>query len=179
MSTEHLTFIYKNYRGEISRRRVHPSHVWFGSTPHHPEPQWFLQAVDLDKNLPRIFAFKDIVSMAPTIQDRVASWVEACFPPEVVHSKDERNFRFLEEALELVQANGCSWAEANEVITYVYDRPKGDVFQEIGGVMMTLAALCVIDGSDMLEAAEVELTRIQGKIEEIRAKQAGKPKPQK
>ncbi|MNN11716.1 hypothetical protein D3C81_1246860 [compost metagenome] len=59
---------------------------------------------------------------------------------------------------------------------YVYGRPVGDKHQEVGGVMVTLAALCLAQGLDMHTAGETELARIWTKVEQIRAKQAAKPK---
>ena len=44
------------------------------------------------------------------------------------------------------------------------------------GVMVTLAALCLADALDMHRAGEAELARIWTKVEQIRAKQASKPK---
>ncbi len=44
-----LRFRYRNWRGERADRFVVPIRVWFGRTPHHPEPQWFLAALDMDK----------------------------------------------------------------------------------------------------------------------------------
>ena len=86
----------------------------------------------------------------------------------------ERNQRFLEEAIELVQANGCTADEAHQLVEYVYGRPQGDINQEVGGVMVTLAALCNVAGTDMDAAAEAELARVWQNIERIRAKQAAK-----
>jgi len=100
----------------------------------------------------------------------------ACFGATIAADKVERNHRFLEEALELVQACGCSQADARQLVDYVYGRPQGDINQEVGGVMVTLAALCLANGLDMHEGGEKELARVWNKIEQIRAKQAAKPK---
>lgn len=54
-----LTFGYANHRGKYAVRTVEPLKVWFGSTEWHPEPQWFLQAIDIEKNAARDFALKD------------------------------------------------------------------------------------------------------------------------
>lgn len=110
------------------------------------------------------------------LQERVAPWMQACFGPEISADKIERNHRFLEEALELVQSTGCTKSEALQLVDYVYNRDIGDPPQEVGGVMITLAALCLAQGLDMHECGEVELARIWTKVEEIRAKQAAKPK---
>ncbi len=109
-------------------------------------------------------------------QDRVQPWMMACFGAEISADRQERNHRFLEEALELVQACGCTQSEAHQLVDYVYGRPQGDINQEVGGVMVTLAAHCLAHGVDMHKAGETELARVWTKVEAIRAKQAAKPK---
>lgn len=113
---------------------------------------------------------------AIAFQKRVAPWMEACFGPKISSDRIERNHRFLEEALELVQSTGCTASEAHQLVDYVYGTPVGETHQEIGGVMVTLAALCLAVGDDMHDAGETELARIWTKVEKIRAKQASKPK---
>ena len=111
-----------------------------------------------------------------TFQTDVQPWMLACFGPEISADVTERNHRFLEEALELVQAKGCTASEAHQLVDYVYGRAVGEPHQEVGGVMVTLAALCLAAGLDMHKAGEDELARIWTKVEKIRAKQAAKPK---
>jgi len=110
-------------------------------------------------------------------QARVQPWMMACFGAMIAGDREERNHRFLEEALELVQSTGCTAHEAHQLVDYVYGRATGEPHQEVGGVMVTLAALCLANHLDMHDAAETELTRIWTKVEAIRAKQAAKPKP--
>lgn len=109
-------------------------------------------------------------------QQRVNPWMLECFGAEISSDRIERNHRFFEEAAELVQANGMTRSEAHQLVDYTFDRPVGDLHQEVGGVMVTLAALCLASGADMHAAAETELARIWTKVEQIRAKQAAKPK---
>lgn len=111
-----------------------------------------------------------------TFQLRVKPWMLECFGAEIAADIEERNHRFLEEALELVQACGCTPSEAHQLVDYVFSRPVGERNQEVGGVMVTLAALCLAQSLDMHEAGDVELARIWTKVEQIRAKQAAKPK---
>lgn len=111
-----------------------------------------------------------------SFQFHVARWMQACFGREISMDKVERNHRFLEEALELVQAGGCSKEEALQLVDYVYSRPVGMHYQEIGGVMVTLAALCEAYNDDMKGCGITELLRCWDKTEQIRAKQAAKPK---
>lgn len=108
-------------------------------------------------------------------QSRVQPWMLQCFGEAIAADRQERNHRFLEEALELVQANQCTASEAHQLVDYVYSRSVGEPSQEVGGVMVTLAALCLASGLDMHAAAETELARIWTKVDQIRAKQAAKP----
>ena len=112
-----------------------------------------------------------------SFQNRVGEWMHACFGPAISCDKVERNFRFLEEALELVQALGCSRDEALALVDYVWSRPAGQPRQEVGGVMVTLAALCNAQDhrTRMDECGSDELERCYQKIEKIRAKHAAKP----
>jgi hypothetical protein len=109
-------------------------------------------------------------------QARVDPWLMACFGEAIARDQQERSHRFIEEALELVQACGCTASEAHQLVDYVFGRPAGEKAQEVGGVMVTLAALCLAHGVDMHAAGETELARIWTKVEAIRAKQAAKPK---
>ncbi|OWK34660.1 hypothetical protein FRUB_10631 [Fimbriiglobus ruber] len=109
-------------------------------------------------------------------QERVQPWMMACFGQAIADDRIERNHRFLEEALELVQACGCTREECLQLVDYVFGRAVGEPPQEAGGVMVTLAALCLANGLDMHDAGEIELSRVWGKIEQIRAKQAAKPR---
>jgi Lar family restriction alleviation protein len=117
-----------------------------------------------------------VSTVAPTFQDRVRPWLLACFGAEIANDKAERDHRFLEEALELVQACGCTQTDAHQLVDYVYNRPSGDVAQEAGGVMITLASLCLAQEVDMHASGETELDRNWERIEIIRAKRAAKPK---
>ena len=114
---------------------------------------------------------------APSVfQQRVQPWLMECFGPVISADKQERNHRFLEEALETVQAAGCTASEAHQLVDYVFGRPVGELGQEVGGAMTTLAALCLANGIDMHAEAEKELARVWTMVEKIRAKQAAKPK---
>jgi hypothetical protein len=109
-------------------------------------------------------------------QAGVGSWMQFCFGSIISSNAQERNHRFLEEALELVQSCGCTQDEAYQLVNYVFTRPVGDKEQETGGVLVTLAALCNAHNLDMHACGDSELSRIWSKVEEIRTKQAAKPK---
>lgn len=109
-------------------------------------------------------------------QSRVLPWMLETFGPEILADPRERSHRFLEEALELVQAVGCTAGEAHQLVDYTFGRPVGEPSQEVGGVMVCLAALCLARGLDMQGAAEVELARVWAMVDKIKAKHASKPK---
>lgn len=123
-----------------------------------------------------LVALRASESQPDAFQSRVSEWMLACFGAEITTDRTERCHRFLEEALELVQALGSTSSEAHQLVDYVFGRPAGELRQEVGGVMVTLAALCGAAGIDMSEEGEAELARIWTKIEKIRAKHAAKPK---
>lgn len=124
-------------------------------------------------------------------QDAVDAFMQECFGPTISADRRERGHRFLEESLELVQALGGTREEALQLVDYVFGRPVGEPRQEVGGVMVTLAALCnawsaaategrmtiLVDGEiDIETCAEVELARCWEIIERIREKYKTKPK---
>lgn len=113
---------------------------------------------------------------AEPFQHRVQPWMLACFGEVIASDKEERNHRFLEEALELIQSFGMTRSEAHQLVDYTFNRPADPPQREVGGVMVTLAALCLAQGFDMHECGEAELSRVWTKIDVIRAKQAAKPK---
>ena len=128
------------------------------------------------KLLPQLKPYTPPAGAAVKFQCRVDKWLLACFGKVISRDKIERNHRFLEEALELVQSLGCTSSEAHQLVDYVFNRPVGEPIQECGGVMVTLAALCVANDLDMNESGEIELERIWTKVEKIREKQLNKPK---
>lgn len=109
-------------------------------------------------------------------QERVDRWLVACFGITIARDKEERSHRFIEESLELVQAAGCTRDEVLALVDYVYGRDVGEITQEVGGVMNTLAALCLSHDVDMLRAGHIELDRCWANSDKMRAKQAAKPR---
>lgn len=68
-----LSFWYKNYRGEVSERTVRPIRIYHGATEWHPEPQWLLEAFDMEKDAVRAFAMCDM--QAPPAEPMGAGWI--------------------------------------------------------------------------------------------------------
>ena len=109
-------------------------------------------------------------------QSDVAAWAVSCFGVKIARGRVERNHRFLEEALELVQSLGCSRKDALDLVDYVYSRPAGVPQQEVGSVILTLAVLCSANRIDLEVAADRELSRVWANIGKLRQKQKAKPK---
>ena len=110
-------------------------------------------------------------------QHRVAAWMLECFGPKIAMDKIERADRFIEEALELAQATGWTPDRGHALVDYVFGRPVGEIGQEVGGVMVTLAAICNTLDVNIHAEAEREVDRITQPdiVLKIRAKQAAKP----
>lgn len=141
-----------------------------------------LEKVEIRDMFPPELGGGEVATDGFSYQKRVEEWLKACFPLSVRSDRGERTHRFLEEALELAQANGCTHGDALALVNYVFGRPSGQPAQEVGGVMVTLASLCSASGIDMNEAGDRELERNWTRIEQIRAKQQskqhGSPLPQ-
>lgn len=91
-------------------------------------------------------------------------------------SVEERARRFLEEAIELVQASGLPKEDVLKLVDYTYSRPAGQEWQEVGGVMVTLAIYCEAMNINMDVAGNEELIRVNTPemIDRIRQKQVTK-----
>lgn len=110
-------------------------------------------------------------------QQRVSNWMKNCFSDEIANDKVERIDRFIEESIELAQSLNYPKERALALVDYVYNRPIGEPYQEVGGVMITLSALCKPNKLDMELCSLLELLRIERPeiIEKIRIKQSKKP----
>lgn len=115
-------------------------------------------------------------SLIREFQETVGTWCRVCLGVDHARDKRIRNFRFLEEALELVQAARCTKEEALQLVDYVYNRPVGELQQELGGVMVTLAAWAEAHSLDMAKCGWLEQHRCEQPevMEKIRRKQASK-----
>ena len=65
-----VTIIYTNWKNVKQERTIQPIEMWFGNTQYHPEDQWLLKALDLEKNEERDFAMKDIEAWTPGVRSR-------------------------------------------------------------------------------------------------------------
>ena len=106
-----------------------------------------------------MFSERDVVDSVD-IQKRVRRWVESRLGVSAM-DPHERAMRMLEEATELAQALGVSFAEFRAVGLHVYDKPPGEPMQEFGGAALTLLACADGCGYILSECADTELRRIE------------------
>ena len=92
-------------------------------------------------------------------QSIVAAWIRSTFG-EVTCTREERTLRFLEEAIELAQAEGLSLEQVNRLMIHVYNKPRGVAEQEVGGVGITLLAYCECIGISADAAELLEWERV-------------------
>ena len=93
------------------------------------------------------------------LQAAILKWMRETFG-EATCNPRERVMRFLEEAIELAQAEGVPRSAANRVLEHVYNKPPGDPAQEIGGVGVTLLGYCAVKGVSADDAERAEAERV-------------------
>ena len=116
----------------------------------------------------------DIIKPHPSLSNRqqrqaeILQWANATFGEATASNTGERIRRFAEESIELVQAAGLDKQAMNDIIDHVYDKPTGNISQEIGQVGVSLLALsehlgiqadreeCMVDENYIYENADDE-----------------------
>jgi hypothetical protein len=104
----------------------------------------------------------------------ILAWAVRTFGP-VASDRQERARRVAEEAIEVAQAEGVAAEEIHRIANRAFSRPPGDLEQEVGGLAVTLAALCANAGLDPEAAKLKEWDRISSLPESwLRRKHAAK-----
>lgn len=57
---EPIKVLYKNWKGEEKIRTIIPKDIYFGSTNYHKQEQWLIKVFDVEKQVERTYALKDI-----------------------------------------------------------------------------------------------------------------------
>lgn len=96
-------------------------------------------------------------------QTMIASWAELAFGREEATGVPQRGLRLLEEAIEAYQACGGDEALAHKLVKFVFERPPGQVGQELGGVAVTVLALAAAAGLSADEEECREIHRVLSK----------------
>ena len=100
---------------------------------------------------------------------------QAVFGYDKMSDKRERALRFGEEAMELMRAVGLSLQDVANLMDYEFDRPAGNIEQEIADAGVTLYALADNYDVDVDLAVEREIIRVLRDADAIKAKDAAKP----
>lgn len=96
-------------------------------------------------------------------QRLVYDFTKRVFGVESAHDKRERAMRFLEEAMELAHATETvTKVDVANLINRVFNRPLGDIKQEVGQVQTTLLALCCAYSLSGEQCLENEISRALG-----------------
>lgn len=91
----------------------------------------------------------------------VKTWYDSLFRgTREEHTTKVLCMRFMEEAMELAQAVGLTQDDLVRQMRYTYSRPKGEVPQEIAGVMLTLQHVANDHIIDIQDEALAELERV-------------------
>jgi hypothetical protein len=96
-------------------------------------------------------------------QQVVAAWCRAAFGDAQMASVPQRGLRLAEEAIEAAQAAGCERALLHRLVDHVYDRPVGELPQELGGVGVTVLALAAAAGLSAEHCETAEIARVLAK----------------
>lgn len=102
---------------------------------------------------------------------RIATdWVRRCFGDSHFKNVHIRSLRNVEETVELAQAIGVPRDKILLCVNKVYDKPEGNIENEIGGSLLTLVVLCEAMGKDPEEMLGNEVRRVLAKSPEFFAK---------
>ena len=128
--------------------------------------------------LPEGWALREI-ERCRNAQPEAWRWAQHAFGPDAAGDKLLRALLFIEEAIELVQACGLDDVDVHKMTDIVYDRPRGAVRSEVGGVMLTLMVLSTTQDVRAFDALVDEQRRVWTPeiIAKVRARQATKPQP--
>lgn len=106
------------------------------------------------------------------IQKRIRRWVESRLGMAAM-DLHERGMRSGEEQIELGQCCGVTREEYHALVDHVFDKPVGEIRQELGGTALTLLACADGAGYVLSECAIRELERVESlPPEKFRKRQA-------
>lgn len=91
-------------------------------------------------------------------QRTVSDWCRNAFGDDQASGLPQRGIRLLEEAIEAAQAAGCERDMSHKLVDFIFDRPAGELKQELGGIGVTVLALAAAANlsADVCETREIE-----------------------
>ncbi len=116
---EPLVFDYLNWRGEAATRHALPMRTFYAATEHHPQPQWLLEAYDVDRGAVRQFAMKDMRPVGQHLRDVAQKAADSA--NREAHARDraqiERLAGLVQRLLEVIP----DWDKDDETLAAVQD----------------------------------------------------------
>lgn len=96
-----------------------------------------------------------------SLQHKIYRWMDYTFRGMLDWaSVNERVRRLTEEVTEVAQASGMSREEMHRMVDFVYDRPSGDLEQEVAQAGLCLYGLAESLHVDLEEEVSSELARV-------------------
>ena len=96
-------------------------------------------------------------------QIETVQWARRAFGIAQANDQKQRAARLLEEAIEAYQATGANPAMAHKLVDFVFDRPVGELAQELGQVQVCVLLLADAAALDADNEELRELNRIRAK----------------
>ena len=93
-------------------------------------------------------------------QAAVEGAVRRVFGDKIMDSTVERGSRVFEEAAELAQVEGVTEDACHRIVSAKFSKPRGELRQEVGGLTVTLLALCAHHDMRLDDVASAEIVRL-------------------
>lgn len=97
--------------------------------------------------------------MIRALQRIAFDWGVRCFGYDHMRDRRVRALRCAEEVIELAQVCGVSKEKLHLLIDTVYSKPEGALYQEMGGIAVTLAVQCEIMNTSIDQVLLAEISR--------------------
>ena len=94
------------------------------------------------------------------LQRESVTWAGKAFGWDHVNNRQLRALRMIEEAVEVAQALHLPKEKVLLAVEHVYKRRPGQIAQELGGLMVTIAVLAQAIVVDPMAAFEAEVRRV-------------------
>lgn len=106
------------------------------------------------------------MSVFEALRAIVWDWGVRCFGIDHMIDRKVRALRIVEEAIELAQCAGVEKEKLHKLVDMVYERPVGEYWQELGGVLVTTSVFCNSMGFGVEEIFRHEVQRCLSKSPE-------------
>lgn len=99
----------------------------------------------------------------PARQKLIYDWCARVFGEPHAASVAQRGIRLAEEAIEAAQAAGCEREMLHQLVDHIFEKPAGDLFQELGGVSVCALVMAESVGISLDSCEVCEIDRVTSK----------------